>query len=480
VTEPTPGVNLRCSDCARTWPFDPTRWCCDCGGVLEIVGAPSFDLARVDEGDHTLWRYQAALPLPAGAARVTLGEGWTPLIAAEWDDRSIHLPVYLKSEHLNPTGSFKDRGAAVLVTALQAQGVQAVIEDSSGNAGAALAAYAARAGLCATVYVPAHASPVKQAQIAAYGAEVVPVDGPRTEAARAVRRAAGEGAVYASHVYSPLYHHGMKTIAFELWEQLGARAPTSVIVPVGHGGLLLGLSLGFGELLAAGLIERSPCLFGVQAHPCAPLARAWERGAADVAPVEEGETVAEGVRIAAPPWGRALLAAVRGSDGAVVALHDGETLAAQRKLAHRGIYVEPTSALAVAALDRLHDRLGDIPVLVLTGSGFKSPPPVRRTANWQDRVVAFARRHGLLHDPATHALDLVSEVGEVAKEMLLVTDYGRRAPQARAQLADELGDALYSLLALAASCDVDVGSALIAALEKYERRLTERGEAGSK
>jgi NTP pyrophosphatase (non-canonical NTP hydrolase) len=117
---------------------------------------------------------------------------------------------------------------------------------------------------------------------------------------------------------------------------------------------------------------------------------------------------------------------------------------------------------------------------VLTGSGFKSPLPARRTGNWQGYVAAFAHRHDLLHDPATHALDLVSEVGEVAKEILLATDYGRRAPQARAQLADELGDVLYSLLALAESCDVDVGSALIAALEKYERRLTERGEASSK
>lgn len=447
--------------------------------MLEIVGARSFDPTRVVEGDYTLWRYQAALSLPEGATRVTLGEGWTPLVATEWDGRPVHLPVQLKAEHLNPTGSFKDRGAAVLVTALKATDVRAVVEDSSGNAGAALAAYAARAGLRATVYVPAHASPLKQAQIAAYGAEVVPVDGPRAEAARAVRRAAGEGAVYASHVYSPLYLQGMKTIAFELWEQLGSRVPTSVVVPVGHGGLLLGLSLGFGELLAAGLVERPPRLFGVQAQACAPLAHAWERGAAHVAPVEEGETVAEGVRIAAPPWGRAVLAAVRGSDGGVVALHDGETLAAQRKLAHQGIYVEPTSALAVAALDRLRDRLGDVPVVVLTGSGFKSPPPAQRTANWQGRVAAFARHHGLLHDPATHALDLVSEVGEVAKEILLATDYGRRAPRTRAQLADELGDALYSLLALAEACGVDGNSALAAALAKYEQRLTERGGAGS-
>jgi threonine synthase len=170
----------------------------------------------------------------------------------------------------------------------------------------------------------------------------------------------------------------MKTIAYELWEQLSGRAPASSVVPVGQGGLLLGLYHGFCELLSAGLIERLPRLFGVQAEPCAPLTRAWKRGAADVEPVEEQETIAGGVRIASPPWGREVLAAVRASDGAMLALPDRETLAAQRKLACQGIYVEPTSSLAVAALDHLEDRLGDIPVVVLTGSGLKTPEEVLR------------------------------------------------------------------------------------------------------
>ncbi|MFW6115822.1 MAG: threonine synthase [Chloroflexota bacterium] len=366
-------MKLRCLHCGRDWPLDPTRWRCRCGGVLEIVGGPSFDSAQLDSGDYTLWRYRQALPLPKGAVPVTLGEGWTPLVDAEWAGH----PVRFKAESLNPTGSFKDRGAALLVTALRAASVHNVVEDSSGNAGAALSAYAARAGLAATVFVPAHASPVKQAQIAVYGADVVAVPGTRADTARAVLEAVDEGAVYATHAYSPLYPHGMKTIAFELWEQWGRSAPRDVVVPVGHGGLLLGLYLGFEELLSAGAIERRPRLFGVQAEACAPLARAWERGASDVEPVEEGETVAGGVRIAAPPWGRQVLAAVRQSGGAIDALSDEETLSAQEALARKGFYVEPTSALAVAALEHLGDRLGDSPIVVLTGSGFKSPPKVR-------------------------------------------------------------------------------------------------------
>ncbi len=465
-------MNLRCSGCEQSWPLDPARWRCDCGGVLEIEGAPSFDPAHVKESDRTLWRYQSALPLPDGATPVTLGEGGTPLVATEWEGQ----PLYLKAEHLNPTGSFKDRGATLLVTALKAAGAQNVSDDSSGNAGAALAAYAARAGLCANVYVPAHASLVKQRQIAVYGAEVTPVPGPRSEAALAVRQAVEKGVVYASHAYSPFYSQGMKTIAFELWEQLGRRAPDSVVTPVGHGGLLLGLHQGFAELLATGLIERWPRIFGVQAQACAPLARAWEHGASDVEPVEEHDTIAGGVRIAAPPWGRAILAGVRESDGAILALPDEAILTAQKKLAHQGVYIEPTSALVVAASERLRGRLGETPVAVLTGSGFKTPLPA---TDWQQRVAAFIRRYHLRHDPSVHALDLVSEVGEVAKEVLLATDYGQRSPQFRPELTGELGDAFYSLLALTDACGVDASNALDAALKKYEHRLAERGKAGS-
>jgi threonine synthase len=359
----------------------------------------------VDADAHTLWRYREALPLPDGAKPVTLGEGWTPLVDVEWNGQLVRF----KAESLNPTGSFKDRGAALLVTALKAAGVREVVEDSSGNAGAALSAYAARGGLDATVYVPAHASPVKQAQIAVYGAHIVAIPGSRSDTAAAVLQAVDRGAVYATHAYSPFYPHGMKTVAYELWEQCGGCAPQGIVVPVGHGGLLLGLHCGFGELLSAGLIRRWPRLVGVQAEACAPLARAWERGASAVESVAEGETIAGGVRIAAPPWGRQVLAAVRETDGAIVALSDEAALAARDKLARRGLYVEPTSALAVAALDHLRQSageplarrglyveptsalavaaldhlgrsLGETPVVVLTGSGFKSPPQMSRVS----------------------------------------------------------------------------------------------------
>jgi threonine synthase len=365
-------MKLQCLECQREFALDPTWWRCPCGGLLDILEGPRFDPARVDVDNYTIWRYREALPLLEGAVPVTLGEGWTPLVDAEWNGGWVRF----KAEGLNPTGSFKDRGAALLVSALRAAGVRQVVEDSSGNAGAALSAYAARAGVEATVYVPAHASPAKQAQIAVYGAEIVAVPGSRSDTAEAVLQALDQGAVYASHAYSPFYAQGIKTMAYELWEQCAGSAPDSVLLPVGHGGLLLGLYMGFGELLSAGLIRRWPRLVGVQAQACAPLARAWERGATTVQPVEEKETIAGGVRIAAPPWGRQVLAAVRRTGGSLVALSDQAALVAREKLAHRGLYVEPTSALPAAALDELGESVGEMPVVVLTGIGFKSPPKV--------------------------------------------------------------------------------------------------------
>lgn len=357
-------MEFYCPSCRRAYPPDPLRLRCDCGGALDLRGAPALDPARIRREDTTLWRYRHALPIPPDVPPVTLGEGLTPLVEARWGD----LPVFLKCEFLNPTGSFKDRGTTVLVTALAAAGVDHVVEDSSGNAGCSLAAYAARAGLRATIYVPAHASPAKQAQIAAYGARRVVVPGPRRQAAQAVLEAAASGAVYASHVYHPLISAGMKTAAYEIWEQLGGRLPDAVVLPVGHGSLLLGLAQGFAELGGP-----MPHLFGVQAAACAPLAAAWEAGAADPLPVPEEETVAEGVRIAAPVRGRAILDAVRRSGGALLAVADEETIAARQRLAHLGFFVEPTSALAVAGLNRLRPRLEGTVVVILTGSGLKSP-----------------------------------------------------------------------------------------------------------
>jgi threonine synthase len=276
---------------------------------------------------------------------------------------------------------------------LRGLGVKRVVEDSSGNAGASLAAYAARSGIEAEIYVPAYASPNKLQQIAIYGAKLVKVEGPRERAVQAVQEAAAQGPYYASHYYNPFTLEGLKTIAYEIWEQLGWRAPDNLVLPVGHGTLLLGAYRGFKDLLAAGLIKRPPRLFAVQAESCAPLYEAYKRNMNDAFPIEKdlvlspvlssrrhieglskGQTIAEGISIVQPVRGRQLLAAVRETGGTVLVVSDEETLRARDELARRGLYVEPTSAVAIAALLRLRGliELEEITIVPLTGSGLKS------------------------------------------------------------------------------------------------------------
>jgi threonine synthase len=302
------------------------------------------------------------LPIEDDGNIVSLGEGRTPLVEVELYGQKVAC----KLEYLAPTGSFKDRGTSVLVSALVEMGIKRVVEDSSGNAGASLAAYCARAGIEAQIYVPAHASPEKLAQIEAYGAKLIPIAGPRERAAQAAQKAA-ERDYYASHYWNPLPLEGIKTEAYEICEDLGWRAPEKVIVPVGQGTHLLGLYRGFRDLLEANLITKIPRLYGVQAIGCAPLYEVFH-GRTSMQP---RPTVAEGISIREPIHGREVLEAVRATEGGILAVTDEETLQARAIIARRGLYVEPTSAVAVAALKQLSP--GNVTVISLTGSGLKSP-----------------------------------------------------------------------------------------------------------
>ena len=199
---------FRCTNCGRDYPSQGLPYRCPtCGGHYDLVDGPRY----APGSGHGFERYSESFPLPPSSKLYSLGEGSTPLVAEEMDAGRI----YLKCEHLNPTGSFKDRGTAVLISALKAVGVEEAVEDSSGNAGASFAAYAARAGIRAKVFVPDYASGPKRAQIEAYGAELVPIVGPRSAATEAVLRAVDAGSVYASHAHLPHIMAGMATIIIQ-------------------------------------------------------------------------------------------------------------------------------------------------------------------------------------------------------------------------------------------------------------------------
>ncbi len=362
-----------CPDCEARGDLTSFRWRCDCGGAWEPAGAAPFDPAHIDQSHSSIWRYARMLDLDLSQGPVTLGAGWTPLLAANCHGR----PVHLKAEYFAPTGSFKDRGTEVMISILASQGATHIVEDSSGNAGASVAAYAARAGMQAHIFVPAHAAPAKQKQIAVYGAYVRAITGPRQNATIAAHAAVAQGLVLASHAYHPGFLLGQQTEAWEIWEQLGHRAPDWIVLPAGQGVHLLGLWLGFHRLLAAGLVNRLPRLVGVQAALLAPVCRAFDAGLDHVPAVQATHpSVAEGLAIAQPVRGRRILQALRETGGFAVMVDEGSILSAQEELARQGFYVEPTSATVSAGLPAILAQAApdDTIILVLTGSGLKGSP----------------------------------------------------------------------------------------------------------
>ena len=346
---------------------------------------PGIGRGDIDRSVRSLWRYARALPL-AVAEPITMGEGCTPLLERVWQGARLHF----KLEFMMPTGSFKDRGMTVLVSYLKSCGIDHVLEDSSGNAGASLSAYAAAAGLRCRILVPETASYPKIAQIAAGGADVVTVRGTRQDVADAALRMSDD-IFYASHNWQPFFVEGTKTLAYELWEQLGFRAPDNVIAPLGYGSNILGLDRGFDELLRNGEIEKKPRIFGVQAANCAPCFAAWQAGVDVPVAVEVKPTVAEGIASSQPTRLREVLQAVRGCGGAIAAVSEPEIIMALAALARMGFYVEPTCAAAAAGLSQWLAagviRPGETTIMVLTGSGLKSSERIGQLLQLAPRVM---------------------------------------------------------------------------------------------
>ncbi len=356
-------MNIKCLNCGRPYPEAGQPYVCPvCGGIFDVSEPWSF--GEIDKSEIGIWKFRSSFGFDTEP--ISLGEGSTPLISA----RAFGRQVYFKCEYTNPTGSFKDRGIATLTAFMKSRGVTEAVEDSSGNAGASFAAYAARAGIQASVYLPESASGPKRKQIEMYGAKLIPINGPRSAAADAVRKAADSGQAYASHAFSPFVFPGYATCAYEIVEQLG-RAPAIVVLPAGQGGLLLGLGRGFQALLRAGKIDKMPVLIGVQASACAPLTALFSMGLVGMNFVTEGATLAEGVRVRTPLRAEAVIKMVQESRGRLVAVEEAAILPGRDALARLGFYVEPTSALVWPVLEQILPDLPDPVVSILTGSGYK-------------------------------------------------------------------------------------------------------------
>ncbi|GAB3414792.1 threonine synthase [Haloparvum alkalitolerans] len=370
---PTAGPTaLRCPDCGAT---HRDRWRCTCGSPLRFAERPRPEPPAPDpeafDAREGLWSFADFLPVGDDPAdRVTLGEGATPLVdAPDWN-------ASFKLEYVFPTGSFKDRGATTTLTRARELGVERVVEDSSGNAGAAVATYAARAGIDAEIYVPADVKESKLTAIRRAGAEPVRVPGSREDVTDACLERVREGdAWYASHAWNPAFLAGTATFAYEVAHRRDWTVPDAVVTPLGHGTLFLGAYLGFRAMKAAGWTDRVPRLLGAQAAGVAPVVRALHGpDAAD--PADSVNDAADGIQIAEPVQIDRIREAIAATDGDAVAVTQTDAERELDRLHADGFYVEPTCAVAPAALRTFRERgvIGpDEDVVVpLTGSGLKT------------------------------------------------------------------------------------------------------------
>ncbi|MBC8584755.1 threonine synthase [Youxingia wuxianensis] len=381
-------THLRCRDCQAQYDLKMMYACPKCGGLLEV----EYDQANLLNPEHILhpdsdfyglWKFHRMLPLKDTKNIVSLGEGDTPILRADRISQTWELPIdlYLKAEMLNPSGSFKDRPSTMAVSMAKELGHKAVVVASSGNASAAVASYAARAGIQCIVFIPKSTDPGKIVQAQSYGAKVFAVDGTFSDAYDMSMKCAVEYDFpnCTSTYVNPYTVEANKTVAYEIFYQLKGNVPDYITVPIGTGPLLAGTFKGFEELLAMGLITKLPKMIGVQAQQCMPIVRAFTDGSPVLAWQEPIHTIAGGIADPLDGYtkdGETTLKVIDLCSGAMVSLTEEEikksTDAVEQLI---GLYSEPTGAVSVGAVEKLfHENVipaGSSVVCLVTGHGFK-------------------------------------------------------------------------------------------------------------
>ena len=397
---------LRCRECARSYPAEALHVCEWCFGPLEVVYdyeaiAASVSRERIAAGPKSMWRYADLLPAsPEGA--VDLGAGFTPLVRADHLAAELGLSeLWLKNDTVNPTGSFKDRVVSVALTKARELGFKVAACASTGNLANAVAAHAARAGMRSVVFIPADLERAKVVTTAVFGGTLVALEGNYDDVNRLCAELASEYPTWAFvnvNVRS-YYAEGSKTLAFEVAEQLGWKAPDHVVVPVGSGSQLTKVAKGFRELYKVGLLDQEPSVrvSGAQAEGCAPVAQAFEAGTGFVRPVKPSG-IAKSLAIGNPADGAYALEEVRASGGAVAAVSDAEVVDAIRLLARtEGIFAETAGGVTVGVLAKLAAsgviKPNERVVALITGNGLKTieavAPQCQPTVTIEPSLEAF-------------------------------------------------------------------------------------------
>lgn len=360
---------IRCTLCHKKSASILDFRCTSCGNPLDLRLDFDFEPGLVQLKDYSAWRYASFFPYVDAKGIVTLGEGWTPLI--KFNDN-----LHFKLEHLNPTGSFKDRGSTTLISAIHRQIKKQggdIAEDSSGNAGASIAAYSARAQLKARIYVPENVSGPKFSQIKSYGMPVVKVAGSRSQVAEKAQQAE-KGKFYIGHIFHPFFRDGIRTLAYEIAEQFSWKTPERIYLPVSAGTLLLGVISGFRHLADSGIISNVPVIVACQTRQVSPLYHRMRK--LKYKPPQKVTSVADALVSTNPPLLDLMIRQLQGIDGDVKIVDEDEILNSFAELAHNGFFVEPSSAVAYAAyqkqLEKKETSKAEKTVIVLTGHGLKS------------------------------------------------------------------------------------------------------------
>jgi threonine synthase len=374
-------TSLECSACNKRYDANTEQHLCTCGKPLlaryDLArAAKTLNLEALKSRPRNLWRYAEVLP---DDPPVTLGEGMTALIPTARLGASMGVEkLYVKDEGLNPTGSFKARGMTAAVTRAKQLGAKALAAPTAGNAGGALAAYAAAAGLPAVIVMPADTPSANVMECQAFGAQVVKLNGLISDCGKYVaERKDREGWYDVSTLKEPYRVEGKKTMGYELWEQFGGRLPDVIFYPTGGGVGLIGMCKAFDEMQEMDWIgAERPRMVAVQAEGCAPIAKAWEAHRESAEFFANAATIASGLRVPGPLGDLLILKMLKQTGGTALTVSDGEMLEAGKELARlEGIFAAPEGAATVIAARKLANsgwiRPSDTVVLFNTGSGYK-------------------------------------------------------------------------------------------------------------
>ncbi len=344
--------------------------------LLDLVFPIKFNPEKIKKNRTNLLRYSSFLPIENEENFVSFSEGFTPLIPIKFTNG---ISAQIKLDFLFPTGSYKDRGSMVLMSKIKSLGIKNITQDSSGNAGASVAAYATKAKINCEVFLPLETPSSKVTQIMAYNAIVKKVNGNRKETA-AIAFEAAKANYYASHSFNPFFFQGTKTFAYEVMEQLNWKTPDAIILPAGNGTLLLGCYIGFMEMLQGAAISKIPKLIAVQSENCAPLKYLHADKNFDLQSFTALDTLAEGIAIPNPIRAKQMLEAVQYSKGEIITVSEMEIIKAWKEMASLGYLIEPTSAATIAGLLKygVGSNQNENLVSLFSGTGLKSMDKIQK------------------------------------------------------------------------------------------------------